>query len=148
MLPWVIAAATLILDQVTKLLITRSFSPGDTIPVWPPVLYLTYVQNTGAAFGIFRGWPWMFIAIAAGIIIWIGRELLSRAPARPAALTAAYGLVLGGAVGNLIDRVRAGYVIDFIDVRVWPVFNVADSAITVGVTCLILFTLFADRRGA
>lgn len=144
MLPWITAGAVLVLDQLTKLLIVGSFAPAQSLPLLPPVLQFTYVQNTGAAFGMFQGRPWVFAIIAAGIIIWIARELRHGGLTPP--LAAAYGLVLGGAAGNLIDRLRLGYVIDFIDLRVWPVFNVADSAITIGVTLLIVHALFGPRE--
>ena len=146
MLPWIVAGITLVLDLATKHLVAASFSPQQSVPVLAPALYLTYVQNTGAAFGILQGRPWIFVIIAAGIIVWIVKELGSAGGRLSARLAAAYGLVLGGAAGNLIDRLRFGYVIDFIDFRVWPVFNVADSAITIGVALLILHTMTAADR--
>jgi signal peptidase II len=140
-----IAAGVLIVDQLTKWLVAARFQPGESLPVLPPILHLTYVQNTGAAFGLFKGQQAAFIVIALVVIGWVAAELLRK---RAMALTLLWGcaLILGGAVGNLIDRLRLGYVIDFIDLRVWPVFNVGDSAITIGVGLLLLHTL--TRRHA
>ena len=105
------------------------------------MLYLTYVQNTGAAFGLFRGWAVLFVAASVAIIVWIACQLLRPMAPWPVSVLWGYGLVLGGAAGNLLDRVRLGHVVDFLDLRVWPVFNVGDSAITIGVALLILQSL-------
>ncbi len=129
-------------DQVTKLFVVCFFTPGESRAVIPPVFYLTYVQNIGAAFGLFKGQQWLFLACSIVVSGWIIRELIRQE--KLAALTAAsYALVLGGAAGNLIDRVRLGFVIDFLDFRVWPVFNIGDSAITVGIALLIWHSLFS-----
>lgn len=116
------------------------------MPLIPSVLHLTYVQNTGAAFGLWRGSCGVFVLVSVIIAAWVLMELMQRRYRRwpiPLGLS----LILGGALGNLIDRVRVGYVIDFLDVRVWPVFNVADSAISVGVGLLLLSqTVFRRRR--
>ena len=113
-----------------------AFPPGHSFPIIPSILHLTHVQNTGAAFGIFQGYPQAFAVLAAVVAVWVVVELTRK---RPRAWPADTGLllILGGSLGNLIDRIRFGYVIDFIDVRVWPVFNLADSAITIGVGLLL-----------
>ena len=146
--PWLIGFAALGTDQLTKWLVSRSFLPGDTLPVLPHVLHLSYVQNRGAAFGIFQGRQIVFIVLAVGVIAWLIRELAVR-PSASRMMQWGCGLVLGGSAGNLLDRLRVGYVVDFLDFRVWPVFNIGDSAITVGVTLLILHSLFlAQGHGA
>jgi len=145
MQPWLISAATLAADQLTKLAVTAAFHPGDSVPLLPPALYLSYVQNTGAAFGLLRGQQAVFIVCSLLIMGWIIREFLAE-PRLDAWTRWGYALVLGGACGNLIDRVRLGHVIDFIDLRVWPVFNVGDSAITVGVGLLIWHALVPRRK--
>ena len=138
------AALTLAGDQATKLLVCASLHPADSVPLIPSVLHLTYVQNTGAAFGLWRGYRGVFVLVSVVIAAWVFRELLQRRYRRwPIPLGLA--LILGGALGNLIDRVRVGAVIDFLDVRVWPVFNVADSAISVGVGLLLWSTLRRRR---
>jgi signal peptidase II len=136
MVPWLISLAIVAVDQLTKWLVMQRLMLGESHPVIPSFLYLTYVHNRGAAFSLFQGQQTFFIVLAAAVIVWTVWELARSRGA--ASLRWAWGLVLGGAAGNLIDRLRFGHVIDFIDLRVWPVFNVADSAITIGVAWLIL----------
>ena len=145
MRPWLISGLTLASDQFTKHLVAASFSPGASLPLLPPLLHLTYVQNTGAAFGIFKGQQTLFVVISLLVIAWVVWELVTK-PSMTRVTVWSYALILGGAVGNLIDRLRLGYVVDFIDLRVWPVFNVGDSAITIGVALLLLHTLFTWRQ--
>ncbi|MBI3087976.1 MAG: signal peptidase II [Candidatus Omnitrophica bacterium] len=135
--PWLIAAATVGIDQAAKLIVRAAFVPAQSLPVIPPVFHLTYVQNTGAAFGLLQGHPEVFVILSVVVAGWMIRELLRRR-LRARLTDLALALILGGAVGNLIDRVRFGYVVDFLDFRVWPVFNVADSCISVGVGLLLL----------
>jgi len=125
------------IDQFSKRLVSRHLSLGEP---WNPIsclrdlVSLTYITNTGAAFGLFPDHGLFLIAIAVIVVIAIlvyHRHLPDKTLVR-----ASLGLQLGGALGNLIDRLRYGYVIDFIDFKVWPVFNLADSAIVVGVVVL------------
>ena len=143
--PWLIAGLTLAADQFTKWLVVRAFIPGHSVPLLDPVVHLTYVQNIGAAFGLFKGQQLIFILCSILIAGWIVREFLI-GTRMPRVIEWGYALVLGGAIGNLIDRVRLGYVIDFLDLRVWPVFNVGDSAITIGVSLLVWHALVAGRQ--
>jgi len=136
MRPWLISGLTLAADQLTKYLIAAAFHPGESLPLVPRVLHLTYVQNTGAAFGLFKGQHALFIVLSLVVIMWIAREFLTTR-VLPSPVRWGYALVLGGAAGNLLDRMRLGHVVDFIDLRVWPVFNVGDSAITIGVALLV-----------
>jgi len=136
MRPWLISGLTLAADQLTKHLIAAAFHPGESLPLVPRVLHLTYVQNTGAAFGLFKGQHALFIVLSLVVIMWIAREFLTTR-VLPSPVRWGYALVLGGAAGNLLDRMRLGHVVDFIDLRVWPVFNVGDSAITIGVALLV-----------
>lgn len=141
----------LILDQLSKYYIVDSFALYESLPVLPG-LNITYVQNTGAAFSFLSdagGWQrWFFIALSGGVsiglVIWI-----YTLPVTWRWLAVALALVLGGALGNLLDRIMFGYVIDFIDVYYqkwhWPAFNVADSAISIGVVMLIIDTFWFDR---
>ncbi|MBC5808472.1 MAG: signal peptidase II [Candidatus Eremiobacter antarcticus] len=141
-----LALVTVVADQLSKHAIAADFLPGESRIVIPHILYLTYVQNYHGAFGLFGTHPLLLTAAAATVLIafylWYRREGAS------ASVHAAFGLIFGGAIGNIIDRVHFGYVHDFIDLRVWPVFNIADSAITVGVTVLLLQMLVQDQRGA
>ena len=132
MLPLVVV----ILDQFSKYIVVENMALGESIPIIEEVFHLTYILNPGAAFGMFAHNRLFFIAIAVvviGIIIWARREIL----ASPWEVKAGCGLFLGGAIGNLIDRARQGLVIDFFDFRIWPVFNIADIAICIGVGLII-----------
>lgn len=142
-----IVGAAVVLDQVSKFLIERTMSLGHSIPVVGSLVRLTYIHNPNAAFGIGLGSGaiHMVFSIAAfGLVAYI----LYRTPPTQQGVQAALALILGGAIGNLIDRVRMGEVIDFVDVGInkyrWPVFNVADSVVTIGVLMLVLF-YFLDR---
>ena len=153
MLGWLaLALIVLITDQFTKVLILGYYQLGDSTPV-TGFFNVVRVHNSGAAFSFLAnagGWQrWFFTGIgvlAAGVILWL---LKSHAGQKLFAF--AMACILGGAVGNVIDRVLYGYVVDFLDFywRGWhfPAFNVADSAITIGAACLILDELLRVRRG-
>ena len=134
-------------DRVTKIFAERTLQDGP-VELIPGVLDLRYTTNPGGAFGLFGGIPWLFATISAAVIVAIvisSRKL----PATSSAI--GLGLVLGGAVGNMIDRaIRgpafSGEVVDFIDLQVWPIFNVADSAIMIGAAILLIAGLRRDRR--
>ena len=133
---FVLPFAVVILDQYSKYIVVENMALGESIPIIEEVFHLTYILNPGAAFGMFAHNRLFFIAIAViviGIIIWARREIL----ASPWEVKAGCGLFLGGAIGNLIDRARQGLVIDFFDFRIWPVFNIADIAICIGVGLII-----------
>ncbi|MBI3977889.1 MAG: signal peptidase II [Chloroflexi bacterium] len=135
-----IAALTLALDQLTKRWVMANLVPNQSLFEDAPVR-ITYVTNTGAAFGLFQGSSYMFALIALAVVVLIVLYFQVLAT-NSAFFRIALGLQLGGAVGNLIDRVRYGHVVDFVDLRFWPVFNVADSAIVVGVILLGYLMLF------
>ncbi|HJA44709.1 MAG TPA: signal peptidase II [Candidatus Phascolarctobacterium stercoravium] len=133
---FVLPLAVVILDQFSKYIVVENMALGESIPIIEEVFHLTYILNPGAAFGMFAHNRLFFITIAVvviGIIIWARREIL----ASPWEVKAGCGLFLGGAIGNLIDRARQGLVIDFFDFRIWPVFNIADIAICIGVGLII-----------
>jgi signal peptidase II len=140
-----IAGLVLALDQVTKYLVRANLSLGESFPDEGPVR-ITYVTNTGAAFGILQGQTLFlmvttFFGLAAILLYYL------YPPMEHGILRLALGLQLGGAVGNLADRVRLdGKVTDFIDVGPWPNFNLADSSIVVGVTIIIAFFLLIEGR--
>lgn len=139
-------------DQVSKTYITRHFSEFEFMRVLP-ILDITRLHNVGAAFSFLAsasGWQrWFFIALALGVSIAITTWLFRLPKGARALLAVGLALVLGGAIGNVIDRIRFGHVIDFIhfhwDQAYFPAFNVADSAITVGAACLLL-DAFLDRK--
>ncbi len=148
-----LAAAVIVADQLTKAYIVGNFDLYEVLEVLP-VLEITRLHNTGAAFSLLAGasgWQrWFFIGlgvvVSAGIIYWLRSLPRGSAPWLPAALT----LVMGGALGNVIDRVAHGHVVDFLHFHwqghYFPAFNVADSAITVGAALLIIDALLEGRR--
>ena len=142
---FVLPLAVVILDQFSKYIVVENMALGESIPIIEEVFHLTYILNPGAAFGMFAHNRLFFIAIAViviGIIIWARREIL----ASPWEVKAGCGLFLGGAIGNLIDRARQGLVIDFFDFRIWPVFNIADIAICIGVGLIICNLLKTELK--
>ena len=146
---WVIALAVLavlFLDQLSKYLVRANIPLGQTFPHdWP--IRFTNVYNTGAAFGIFPNGSFVLIIVsfvAIGVMLFFYRT-----HALPGTLTrVTLGMQLGGAIGNLSDRIRFGQVTDFIDFRVWPVFNVADSAVVIGIAILVWMILNNDAKSA
>jgi len=137
---WIAAVAALVLDQVTKHAVAASFEPGESRIAIPHVLWWTFVQNHRGAFGLFGSQAWLLVAMAVGVlaIFWFA---FRDAAAQSVLVRVAFGGIVGGAVGNIIDRFHYGYVVDFVDLHWWPVFNVADSCITVGVALLVLSSL-------
>ncbi len=135
----------LALDQVTKLLVLYKLPLGGQVPLIPGFLNLVHIHNKGAAFGLLAGWSaqfaWLFFVAVTGAVLLVLAYLLWRLPDDHWAAALGYSLVLTGAVGNLIDRVRLGEVVDFVDVYWrryhWPAFNVADSLVCVGVAVLV-----------
>jgi len=139
-----VAVATLAADQAAKIAAVHLLSDHQPYPVAGRWLYLTLARNPGGAFGIL---PQAAVYLtAASAILAVAILLYARvAVAHSALLTSAVAMLLGGAIGNLIDRLRLGHVVDFIDLRVWPIFNVADIAITAGVGLIVLAALLPAR---
>lgn len=135
---FLIIMATLAVDQVSKYLVQTNMLRGESIPIVAPVFYLTYIQNPGAAFGILANQTVFFVVVTLIVIggILFGYRYVSAANEN---IRIALALVMGGAVGNLVDRLRIGRVVDFLDFRVWPVFNLADTAIVLGVVILVWY---------
>ena len=126
-----------ILDQLTKSLIRQNIQLNQSIPIIKNALHLTYITNTGSAFGLFKGLNLFFILFSIIVIIAIF-YYLRKIVKNKKLLQFAVGLLLGGTIGNLIDRIVYGAVTDFIDFRIWPVFNAADSAVTISAILLII----------
>lgn len=151
-----IIVAVVCLDQATKLWIMDHFVLHESRVVIADLFNLTYLTNNGAAFSILAGqpalWRQIFFLCTAGaalVFIWIAQRSYGR---RSLWYTVALSLIAGGAIGNMIDRIRLGFVVDFLDVYVgtshWPAFNIADSAITVGVLVFIVNNLLFDREAS
>lgn len=147
---WSTALIIIAADQLTKLWIRSTLALGESVQ-GPGILYITHIRNSGAAFGILQNQALpLTIAslLTAAFIVYYVFFLSHRYPILHNSLgMTTLGLVLGGIVGNLIDRIRLGYVTDFIDFRYWPAFNIADSAVSVGIVVLA-FTLFFSSRKA
>ena len=140
---WGVALA--IADQLLKKLFSGTMQLGESIPVLPGIFHLTYIQNPGAAFGLFENQTLFFIAIAAFLLAFLAfayKELAAQG------IWVRYGMSLlaGGAVGNLLDRVRLGAVIDYLDFRIWPIFNLADIGICLGATLIVWGLLREEGR--
>ena len=131
-----VALLVIIFDQLTKYYVVSNFYLGESVPVIENIFHWTYILNPGAAFGMFEGSRWFFVVIAIGVLVGI---LYMKDEINEGGWMMQYGAALfgGGAIGNLIDRARSGLVIDFFDFRIWPVFNVADIAICVGVAMIL-----------
>ncbi len=129
-------------DQSLKAWVMSRFQLGQSRPLIPGILHLTLVHNTGTAFGLFQDKNLFFIILSAAVIAGIAALLFKEEKKEGSPFSwVPLVLLLGGAVGNLSDRLRFGCVIDFIDFRVWPVFNLADSCITVGIVWLLLTSI-------
>ncbi len=138
---WVLAAVVLLLDQSTKSMIIAWLDWGQS---WPAEGFfrITHARNTGTAFSLFQGHSTIlsFVAMfAVAVLLWV----YATTGAKSFVLRFALGLQLGGALGNLLDRLRLGYVTDFLDVGPWPIFNAADSAISIGMVLMVLYFVTA-----
>lgn len=141
-----VAGTVVAVDQIVKAIIAQALGGGSVIEILGGLIRLDYTRNSGAAFGMFQAGGIVFAAIAVGVSAGI-LIFYRRVANGPRTVRFALGLILGGALGNLIDRVRLGYVVDFIDLRWWPVFNLADSAIVIGVCLLFLQSALREHRG-
>jgi len=149
-----IGFAIVIIDQVTKYWVMQSMRLHESIPVVPNLFSVTYIRNPGAAFGLLAGssnaFRMVFFGLTSLFALALLGTILFRLPEKDWIGQLSIAGILGGAIGNLIDRLRFGEVIDFLDVYVeayhWPAFNVADSAISVGVVCLIIHFAFERKE--
>lgn len=143
----ILAAAIIAADQVVKLFIRNNFNVGEGLSVIPGVFHLTYVRNRGAAFSIFQNQPIVTILIPLVIIATCTAVLIKIRRGIRKPLMPAMAAIIAGGIGNLIDRVALGYVTDMIDLRFFPVFNIADIAVTCGCAFVVIYLLFFDREG-
>jgi signal peptidase II len=142
------AAAVVVLDQATKAMVAATIDVGGRVQVIGDLLVLWHVRNTGAAFSLFQGGQLFFLLVtlaAFGMLVYFQRAFRGRG----ALLQVVLGLVLGGTVGNLIDRLRQGYVTDFVSMGIgdlrWPTYNVADASLVIGILTLVGYLTFLDR---
>lgn len=132
-------------DQFSKMLALRHLDPSATFPLISGIFHLTLVQNTGIAFGFFRGGDWILLTlITVSLLVLAGMSFYL--PKLGPGTQTALALILGGALGNWLDRVRLGAVVDFLDFQIWPVFNLADTAISIGVGIYLLQVLRTPKN--
>jgi signal peptidase II len=143
-----IAALVFLADRISKYLVTTRLAVGEMwnpIPLLRPLFTVTHVTNTGAAFGLFREYGVFFAVVALVVVVSIV-AFYRHLPPGNVLLNVSLGLQLGGALGNLVDRLLLGSVVDFLDFKLWPVFNVADMAIVSGVAMLAYDLLFTGQE--
>ncbi|MFZ3102537.1 MAG: signal peptidase II [Desulfitobacteriaceae bacterium] len=146
MLVWLTMVGILIIDRVIKIVIMAKFVPNETEVIIPKVLHLTFVLNPGAAFGLMAGRTWIFVITAVLVLIGVIYAQF-RLPVEDSLIRLSSGMIGGGALGNLLDRVLTGKVIDYLDFRIWPfVFNFADSMIVCGVALLLIRIYCQERK--
>ena len=135
-MPLGIGILVFVIDQLVKHLVVSTMHLGQSFPVIKGIFHITYVLNPGAAFGMLEHQRWFFIVVAlAAVLLWV--FFYRKLQQESILMRSGAGLLLGGAVGNLADRIQSGLVVDFLDFRVWPVFNIADIAICAGAGILI-----------
>lgn len=146
MVYFLIVIGVVLLDHLVKYGIASQMVPGESIPVIPEIFHITYIQNRGAAFSMMEG-QWVFLILlpcaailTALIILFLKRKSWS------VCMNLSIAFICGGGLGNLIDRILQGYVVDLFDFRVFPVFNIADIFICVGCGLLLLDVLFSERK--
>ena len=145
----IITIAGILLDQLSKLLVVRNMYLYESIPLWKGVLHITYIQNRGAAFGMLADQRWVFL-IVSSITIVAMLVFLILTKSRNPLLLSSVAMILSGGIGNMIDRLALGYVVDMIEVRLinFAVFNVADSFVCVGAAILFLAILLEKEDEA
>ena len=146
---FLITAGVILLDQITKILALQHLAPVGSLPLWENVLHLTYVENTGAAFGMLKDHRWVFLVISTvalgGMIVYMFLNK-TKHPLE----TTAVAFIVGGGIGNMIDRLARGFVVDFVDVKCIPhwnyIFNVADIFVCVGCGLFILYVILFEAK--
>ena len=143
----VVAVLIVVLDQVSKYLVLANIPLGGEIPVWPGVFHLTHIRNTGMAFSLLEGGRWFFLIMTLAAFVLMAVAIRKKWINHPTGLWA-LAWIAGGAVGNLIDRVRWGYVVDMLETEFmeFPVFNVADCFITCGCIALMVSLIFFNKK--
>jgi signal peptidase II len=139
-----VAFAAIVADQLTKQIVVAQLEFGESVDVIGP-LSIHHVRNSGIAFGLFSTWASAVTLLTAVAVAWM-IAYFARSGARHPVLPVALGLLIGGSAGNLADRLRQGHVTDFLDLRYWPAFNLADAFIVVGVAILLAALIAAERH--
>ncbi len=147
MVYFVLCIGIIVLDFLVKLWAKTDLSQIGSIPVWKGVFHLTYVENKGAAFGIMQNKVWFFVTVALvaiPVIVYVFRKYQNRSKI----LNLGLCFILAGAVGNMMDRINLGFVVDFLDFRIidFPVFNIADIFVCVGAGLIAIFVIFIEEK--
>lgn len=147
---YVLTLLVILLDQWTKWLIVKSMEIGESVPVIENLLHITSHRNRGAAWGMLEGQFWLFYIITAIVVVGIIYFMQKEAKGKPL-MKVSLAVLLGGAIGNFIDRLFRGEVVDFVQTFIWsyrfPIFNIADAALTIGVILLFIAMFIEDRKG-
>ncbi len=142
---WLIILLCVALDQFTKYLVVSHMALGQSIPVIENVLHITYVLNEGASFSLLQGQKWFFIVVTIIVLI-VMCFVWHKIPKEDKWLRWSIAVFIGGMLGNFIDRVRQGAVIDFIDIRVFPIWNVADSLLVLSLIAIAIKVLLLETK--
>ena len=143
---FIIIAIVIAADQVTKYLIQSNMNLNESIPLLDGIFHITYIHNYGAAFSSFQNKTAFLITVQCVVILAVLAYLIKKRKTEHPALPWSLALIVSGGAGNLIDRMVHGYVVDFLDFRIWPIFNVSDIAVCVGCGLLILYVLILEPR--
>lgn len=143
---FIIIAVVVALDQLTKYLIRTNIELNQTIPLIEGIFHITYIQNTGAAFSMLQNKTIFLIVMQLAVIAIVLTYLIKKRKKEHRCLLSSLSLIAAGGIGNLIDRSVNGYVVDFLDFRIWPIFNVADISVCVGCGLLVLYMFFIEPK--
>ncbi len=144
---FIIIAIVVALDQWTKYLIQSNLVLNSTIPLINGIFHITYIHNTGAAFSLFQNKTGFLISIQLVVIVIVLVYLIKRQKKEHWCLLLSLSLIASGGIGNLIDRAGNGYVVDFLDFRIWPIFNIADISVCVGCGLIVLYVFLIEPKG-
>lgn len=145
---YVIIAAIIVLDQAVKKAVTAAMTLHESIPVINHVFHITYIQNTGAAFSLMEGFRLLLILLPAVLILAAMVYMFVKRKTSHPMLLLSLAFICGGGLGNVIDRAVLGYVVDYLDFRVFPIFNVADIFVCLGCGLLVIYLLFLDGKAS
>lgn len=143
---FLIVVGVVALDQLVKRIIVANLSLAQSIPVIQDIFHITYIRNTGAAFSLMDGMQWFLVLFPVLLVVAAITFLIIKRKNGHPLLLSSVAMIAGGGVGNLIDRIAYGYVVDFFDFRIFPIFNVADIFVCVGCGLMILYVLFFDGK--
>ncbi len=136
----------IVLDQIVKAFVDSSMEVGQSVQVWGDFFKITYVQNTGAAFSFMEGHPGLLSFVTGIVLAALLGYIAVKGKSYDRFLTVSLAFIIAGGVGNLIDRVLRGFVVDMFDFGFWPVFNIADIAICLGCAMLVVYMLFIEPK--